>query len=210
MRCIFGSRIVCRLGRWSLALLAFNVQAGDLDYPPPYVNLNLNVNVSPAVMSSSLRLPQQVTVPMFESDHSPSSNLSSAPLSTQEVILQALAYLGAPYRPGGNSPDQGFDCSGLVGRVFQEARGMILPRRANEISRLGTAVRQEALQPGDLVFFNTLRRAFSHVGIYLGNQRFIHAPTTGGQVRVETLNTDYWRRHYEGARRLEDPADKTL
>jgi len=119
-----------------------------------------------------------------------------------ELVLRALTLLGVNYKLGGNSPDSGLDCSGLVRHVFQEAVGLVLPRRADEISRAGEAVDTEQLKPGDLVFFNTLRRAFSHVGIYIGNNQFVHAPSRGGGVRVENMDKAYWTQRFNGARRL--------
>lgn len=118
------------------------------------------------------------------------------------VALQALAHLGVPYRTAGLSPQTGFDCSGLVAYVYREGAGLALPRNTFDLSRLGQAVERESLRPGDLVFYNTQQREYSHVGIYLGEDRFIHAPTSGGEVRVENLRADYWVRRYNGARRV--------
>jgi hypothetical protein len=121
-----------------------------------------------------------------------------------EVVLRALSLLGVNYRFGGNTPDSGLDCSGLVRFVFHETLGMPLPRRSEDISRVGNVISTRELQPGDLVFFNTLRRAFSHVGIYIGNNQFVHAPATGKSIRVESLASDYWVRRFNGARRILD------
>ena len=121
-----------------------------------------------------------------------------------ELVVGALGLLGIAYRFGGNTPQSGFDCSGMVRYVFQHTLGLDLPRRAEEISRVGTKVDRKHLKPGDLVFYNTLKRTFSHVGIYLGNNRFIHAPATGGVVRVEDMNESYWVRRFTGARRIAD------
>ena len=118
------------------------------------------------------------------------------------VALQALSYLGTPYRTGGLSPRTGFDCSGLVAYAYREGAGMALPRNTFDLSNSGQPVERAALRPGDLVFYNTQRREYSHVGIYLGDDRFIHAPTSGGEVRVENLRADYWMRRYSGARRV--------
>ena len=118
------------------------------------------------------------------------------------VALQALAHLGVPYRLGGLSPQTGFDCSGLVAYVYLEGAGLSLPRNTFELSRSGEPVERDALRPGDLVFYNTQRREYSHVGIYLGGDRFIHAPSSRGEVRVENLRADYWMRRYSGARRI--------
>ena len=119
-----------------------------------------------------------------------------------ELVLRALSLLGVHYRFGGSSPDTGLDCSGLVRHVFREAVGMVLPRRAVEISRAGEVIDPAQLRPGDLVFYNTLRRAFSHVGIYIGDGRFVHAPSRGGGVRVEDMSDGYWRARFNGARRV--------
>jgi cell wall-associated NlpC family hydrolase len=119
-----------------------------------------------------------------------------------ELLLRALGLIGVQYSYGGNSPDAGFDCSGLVHYVFSHAVGLTLPRNVEEISRVGEQIQRDELEPGDLVFFNTLRRPFSHVGIYLGEQRFIHAPSSGGQVEIVKMTERYWQRRYNGARRI--------
>ena len=121
-----------------------------------------------------------------------------------DLVVGALGLLGIGYRRGGNTPQSGFDCSGMVRYVFQNTLGLDLPRRAEEISRVGTKVSRNDLKPGDLVFYNTLKKTFSHVGIYLGNNRFIHAPATGGVVRVEDMGESYWTRRFTGARRVAD------
>jgi cell wall-associated NlpC family hydrolase len=122
-----------------------------------------------------------------------------------DVVVQALSLLGTPYRFGGNSPNAGFDCSGLVRHVFAAVLDRDLPRRAEEISGVGHPVSRAELQPGDLVFFDTLRRAFSHVAIYIGEGRFIHAPARNGRVRIEGLDDRYWATRFNGARRVLDP-----
>jgi cell wall-associated NlpC family hydrolase len=121
---------------------------------------------------------------------------------TREIGLFALSLVGIDYRYGGESPDRGLDCSGLIRYVFQHVTGVTLPRTAQELSRIGKDIRAADLEPGDLVFFNTRRFAFSHVGIYLGNDRFIHAPSRGGEVGVASLDSAYWQKRYNGARRL--------
>jgi cell wall-associated NlpC family hydrolase len=115
----------------------------------------------------------------------------------------ALNLVGIRYRRGGSSVETGFDCSGYVGYVFREYLGLSLPRTSYEIARLGSKIVDEDLKPGDLVFFNTMRHAFSHVGIYLGDNRFIHSPRPGRAVRVEDMRESYWSRRYNGARRLD-------
>lgn len=121
-----------------------------------------------------------------------------------ELVSNALSYIGVRYRYGGNSPERGFDCSGLVRWVYNRTWGVMLPRRASEIASVGTDIPKDQLKPGDLVFFNTLRRTFSHVGIYLGDGQFLHAPRSGGKVRVEKLDEAYWAKRWNGARRLDD------
>ena len=121
---------------------------------------------------------------------------------TREIGMFALSLVGIDYRYGGDTPDRGLDCSGLIRYVFQQVTGVTLPRTAKDLSRIGEDIRTGDLKPGDLVFFNTRRFAFSHVGIYLGNDRFIHAPSRGGEVGVESLASAYWQKRYNGARRL--------
>lgn len=123
-----------------------------------------------------------------------------------EALLQAIIALDTEYKYGGASHAQGFDCSGLVAYVAKTAWGYELPHNALAQSRHGDAVPFEDLQAGDLVFFNTLNRPFSHVGIYIGNGRFIHAPKMGARVRTEQLHLRYWKTRFDGARRLGQPA----
>ncbi|MDR3300642.1 MAG: C40 family peptidase [Candidatus Accumulibacter sp.] len=120
----------------------------------------------------------------------------------QDLILKGLELVGINYRRGGVNPDSGLDCSGFVHVVFRDALGKLLPRTAKEQSKVGEVVDKNELQPGDLVFFNTMRRAFSHVGIYLGDSRFMHSPRPGGKIRIESMNQGYWAKRYNGARRI--------
>lgn len=122
--------------------------------------------------------------------------------------MNALGLIGIRYKYGGNSPENGLDCSGMVRYVFMQAWGARLPRTAEEISRVGESVDRSNLQPGDLVFYDTLRRGFSHVGIYLGDNKFIHSPSTGGRVRIESMEVGYWKSRFVGARRIPDPQQK--
>lgn len=122
--------------------------------------------------------------------------------NAQELVVRALSFVGVNYRHGGETPETGFDCSGLVRHVFRESLGLLLPRTSRDISRVGESVQRDELQPGDLVFFNTLRRGFSHVGIYLGEDRFVHAPAKGGEVRIEDMRKSYWVKRFNGARRI--------
>jgi len=120
----------------------------------------------------------------------------------QQIVDRAQELIGIRYRRRGDEPQTGFDCSGFVGYVFRESAGLILPRASREISRAGTPVAKDELKVGDLVFFNTMRKAFSHVGIYLGDDLFIHSPRSGQAVRVERLQERYWTKRYNGARRI--------
>ena len=122
--------------------------------------------------------------------------------SITSLVDRSLNFLGVPYRFGGTSPLTGFDCSGFVRKVFSDALGFGLPRTAAEMAQTGEQVNRSELKPGDLVFFNTMRHAFSHVGIYLGNNQFVHAPSAGGVVRVEDMSASYWAVRYNGARRV--------
>ena len=122
--------------------------------------------------------------------------------SAKDLVLKGLELVGITYRWGGTDPDSGLDCSGFVQVVFKDAVGMLLPRTAKEQSKVGDVVNKNELKPGDLVFFNTMRRAFSHVGIYLGDNRFMHAPRSGSEIRVEDMSQGYWVKRYNGARRV--------
>ena len=148
-------------------------------------------------------LASEPSQPQLESGSSLSS-LDEYGSAAEQLVDQALDYLGVRYRSGGTSPETGLDCSGLVLNVFRNAIGFDLPRTAAEMARMGDKIGRKDLKPGDLVFFNTMRRAFSHVGIYLGDGKFVHAPSSGGKVRVEAIATGYWSKRFNGARRLVD------
>lgn len=122
--------------------------------------------------------------------------------TASQLVMGALGFLGVPYRRGGNSAETGFDCSGFVRAIYQQTAGLLLPRRAAEQAAATEKIDKSELKPGDLVFFNTMRRAFSHVGIYVGNGKFIHAPRPGGAVRVEDMGASYWLTRFDGARRV--------
>jgi len=119
------------------------------------------------------------------------------------MTRHALQLIGINYRYGGTSPDKGFDCSGLVHYTAQTSLGLRLPRRSADIARVGAQIKQNDLVVGDLVFFNTLGRRYSHVGIYIGSGHFVHAPASGGKVRVENMTARYWKTRYNGARRID-------
>ena len=144
--------------------------------------------------------------------------LASAPASAAaptamlgaDVALQALALVGTPYRFGGDEPARGFDCSGLVRHVARAVLGVDLPRTSEAIARASRPVSRAELQGGDLVFFNTRGQRNSHVGVYLGDGRFVHAPSRNGLVRVEVLTDRYWHARFNGARRLPGVTAETM
>ena len=127
---------------------------------------------------------------------------ASAWQTAQSVSSFALGLIGVNYKFGGNTPESGLDCSGLVRYVFAQVTGVDLPRTAREMSHVGDKISVDQLKPGDLVFFNTRRFAFSHVGIYLGDNQFIHAPRTGRDVEITMIDKSYWQKRFNGARRL--------
>jgi len=129
-----------------------------------------------------------------------------------DMVVTAMNFLGVKYRRGGNDADAGFDCSGFTRRVFEMSIGRVLPRRVDEQAKAPglVPVKRDELQPGDLVFFNTLKRTFSHVGIYVGDGKFIHSPRPGGEVRVEDMGFAYWKKRFTGARRVQLPDTAAL
>ncbi len=127
----------------------------------------------------------------------------------QEVLVNALSLTGIKYKYGGKTPETGFDCSGFVRYVFSQATNLTLPPTARAIAQIGKTVKKQELQPGDLVFFNTMKSAFSHVGIYMGDNKFIHAPSSGKTVRVESMNNGYWASRFNGAQRLDREIEKS-
>jgi cell wall-associated NlpC family hydrolase len=147
--------------------------------------------------------------PILRAEDTPPAEAPAAPSfferatnGVDTLLGEALGLIGVPYKRGGNSPERGFDCSGFVSHVYERSLGLILPHNAKAMSSEGEKVDKQELQPGDLVFFNTMRRAFSHVGIYVGDGLFVHSPRSGGKVRVEEINDSYWRKRYNGARRV--------
>ena len=120
-----------------------------------------------------------------------------------DMLTQAMGLLGVPYRRGGASEETGFDCSGFVRHLYEKSFGRLLPRRADEQAKVTEAIDRSELKPGDLVFFNTMKKAFSHVGIYVGDGKFIHAPRAGKSIRVDDMRSAYWEKRFNGARRVE-------
>ena len=172
----------CLFGAASLALFAPSVALADEDPLSAFILNNIG--------------PPQAT------ENNTQANSNATTLNSGDVLLSALGLIGVRYTFGGNTPDSGFDCSGFVRYVFQQSMGIALPRSAAEISRVGDQISETDLQPGDLVFYNTMSRAFSHVGIYMGNGKFIHSPRTGKSVQVVSMRDSYWEKRFNGARRI--------
>lgn len=129
---------------------------------------------------------------------------------TSDLTINAMGMLGIKYKRGGTTPENGLDCSGFVRLVFKNSNEAELPRTAKEISKKGEKIDTKDLKPGDLVFYNTLRKSFSHVGIYLGDNQFIHAPSAGGKIRIESMNLSYWKKRFNGARRIANADNEPL
>ncbi|MFG6456253.1 C40 family peptidase [Roseateles sp. BYS96W] len=131
--------------------------------------------------------------------------LASVRDTASDLVLSAMNFLGVRYTRGGNSVENGFDCSGFTRHIFEMSVGLVLPRRADEQAKSNSllSIGRDDLKPGDLVFFNTMRRTFSHVGIYVGEGKFIHAPRAGSAVRVEDMREAYWAKRFTGARRAD-------
>nr|WP_233151875.1 C40 family peptidase [Pelomonas sp. KK5] len=129
--------------------------------------------------------------------------LDSVRDSASDLVLSAMNFLGVRYTRGGNNVATGFDCSGFTRHIFEMSIGMVLPRRADEQAKSNSLmnINKDELKPGDLVFFNTMRATFSHVGIYVGEGKFVHAPRTGAAVRVDDMREAYWSKRFTGARR---------
>jgi len=131
-----------------------------------------------------------------------SSSTEPANGRASELLVHAMGFLDIPYQWGGTSAETGFDCSGFVRTMYEEAVGLVLPRQSNKQAEVTETIANTDLKPGDLVFFNTMNRAHSHVGIYVGDDKFIHSPSTGSRVRMEDFKLSYWRTRFDGARRV--------
>ena len=153
-------------------------------------------------------LAQKTRVPVNDTSAPAMEQIRHFTHKATELAMTAMTLIGAHYKYGGDSPETGIDCSGLVRYVFREAWGTTLPRTSLELSKVGQEVNQDELQPGDLVFYNTMRRNYSHVGIYLGDNKFIHAPSAGKTVRIDNMELRYWKTRFNGARRIVNPNEK--
>jgi cell wall-associated NlpC family hydrolase len=151
---------------------------------------------TPSKKQSSLAIPSYNNLPDFSQEKS---------AGLDDISIAAVSLIGTPYRWGGNTPQSGFDCSGLVVYVVKNTRQKTLPRTSSEMGKYGKALQAESPAPGDLVFFNTLGDRYSHVGIYVGAGRFVHAPSTGGTVRIDEIKNPYWAPRFTEARRVINP-----
>lgn len=170
-------------------LLALFVVIGSLQAPVVLAQSATEPEASNRITSDASQLANTVT--------------SSVVDGTESLINNAMQLIGVRYRWGGNTPQSGLDCSGFVRYVFNDTFGFLLPRKSAQMSQVGLEIRKDELRPGDLVFFNTMRHAFSHVGIYVGDNKFIHAPSRGKSIRVDDMTKTYWEKRYNGARRME-------
>jgi cell wall-associated NlpC family hydrolase len=195
----------CRRGFAALVL-----GLGGLAAPPGWADPGTEPRAAPG--DAVLQLLQERGLVPSKAALDENETLRQVRQKASELVLAAMDFIGVPYKRGGNSAEQGFDCSGFTRHVFEQSLGLILPRRADQQAKSDElfVVKREDLKPGDLVFFNTMRRAFSHVGIYVGDGRFIHAPRAGGQVRIESMREAYWERRFNGARRADAMAPALL
>lgn len=183
------------------ALLAHAAPTGAGALPTaPEATLPATTDAGTDAISTFLRQSGLLSV----SGAAPGEALQQIRDTASDLVLSAMNFLGVPYRRGGTSAENGFDCSGFTRHVFENSVGLLLPRRSRDQAQAPGLldIRRDDLKPGDLVFFNTMRSAFSHVGIYVGDGKFIHSPRTGSQVRVEDMREAYWTKRYNGARRV--------
>ena len=186
---------------------------------PGLVTTSYIVKLKPIAIAACLLLVSTLTLAAPEEEQAAGVNRASELASlmqlgdqmktsvgekTNKMLVQAMTLLGVPYKRGGSSAETGFDCSGFVRHMYETSIGRLLPRRAEEQAVATDKIDRSELNPGDLVFFNTMRRTFSHVGIYLGDGKFIHAPSAGKAVRVDDLRAAYWTKRFTGARRVQD------
>jgi cell wall-associated NlpC family hydrolase len=158
---------------------------------------------APVVLAQSAAEPEATNRITSVASQLANTVTSSVVDGTESLINNAMQLIGVRYRWGGNTPQSGLDCSGFVRYVFNDTFGFLLPRKSAQMSQVGLEIRKDELRPGDLVFFNTMRHAFSHVGIYVGDNKFIHAPSKGKSIRVDDMTKAYWEKRYNGARRME-------
>ena len=186
-RCLHATRLALQKPVWTLVLVwaALGYAAAA-----PTSHATEPDSIAHFLVSKGLLHP-------VDSLREPTNALSS------QLAINAMGLIGVPYVWGGSHTSQGLDCSGLVQAVYQQASGVVLPRKASQQAAATAAIDNNELRPGDLVFFNTLERAFSHVGIYVGHGKFVHAPKPGAVVRIEDMTKRFWQRRFEGGRRVD-------
>ena len=173
--------------------------------------LGLALGLTVSMSTFAVDAPAEAVVPkesMFQAGRSYIYRASDRLVDTvsgksEELIDRAMEVIGVRYRSDTELPQSGLDGSSFVGYVFKDKLGFLLPRKSTQMSRVGKPINRDELQPGDLVFFNTMRLTFSHVGIYVGDNKFIHSPSKGTTVRVDDLGSLYWDKRFDGARRLD-------
>jgi len=187
--------------RINAAVLFFAASIPALASPTPWVP---TPSCSEAMQQALYALPSSsFESATFDDADTAEVDRTIATVDRRELLAAfAMTLRDIRYRRGGRAPKTGFDCSGFVKAMYEQTVGLILPRRADEQAAATQKIDRQDLKPGDLVFFNTLRRAFSHVGIYIGDNKFIHSPRPGAQVRVEDMGVSYWTKRFSGARRV--------
>ena len=179
-----------------LAVMASGCSTPGTPPAAPVERQPLKVTVERPLNRANEQRPDAVT------RHPPEALPLKPEAQTSELLMYALSMIGVKYKYGGSSMESGFDCSGFVRHVYGTVTAIDLPRNAQDMSKVGSEVRLADLAPGDLVFYNTLGRRFSHVGIYIGGGRFVHAPSERKSVETVDMNAAYWKRRFNGARRL--------
>ena len=195
--CLSTVRTLLTIGALSAGLWLPAAHAQTVVHQAPTPAAESEDPVSRFLSDRGLMPSTRPVVEMAQQVRSKASDMAS------ELVMSAMNFLGVPYKMGGTSRETGFDCSGFTRHVFENSVGLVLPRRSAEQANSPdlVPVKQSELKPGDLVFFNTLRHTFSHVGIYIGDNKFIHSPRTGSSVRVEDMRISYWQQRFDGARR---------
>lgn len=190
-----------------MALTMAGVSADELKASAPAAKEKAHASIA-SVPAEAASAP--AGKPRRTSASGPARKVATDYAPAQDLLLSAMSLIGVKYKWGGNTPESGLDCSGFVRYVFQNSLNIILPRTSFNMSQMGETVDKQELKPGDLVFFNTLKRQFSHVGIYLGDNRFIHSPRTGRSIEVANMGDSYWTKRFNGARRMGELDDETV
>ena len=188
-----------------IAVISMHTLHADDQIASKPESLQTPVEVSASAIGNPPLAASQVSVKQRKTPASATNRkVATDYVPAQELLLSAMSLIGVKYKWGGNTPESGLDCSGFIHYVFQNTLNIALPRTALGMSRVGDTIDKDELKPGDLVFFNTLKRRFSHVGIYLGDNRFIHAPRTGRNIEIANMDTKYWTSRFNGGRRMSE------